>query len=257
MNQWLFRNSLVSTVLANRPLALEWFERHGMDPFPIGDQGIGEACADHGIAWETFLAELEALGEAGRNSDWQTQPIARLIDFLTREHREFTGEWIPAIQSAMNAGDRDSERPVRLDAMIRMWPEFKASLIQHMTAEESFLFPKLLRYDYCGRHRVCDPGFAAGSVKVFAALHLLREEHRQAGSLRDFLEAAGFAEAEAAKDSAWKRHRRLLSDFQARLTEHSRIEREILYPRAVALEKRMYDGSISGKSHPPSSAGRQ
>jgi iron-sulfur cluster repair protein YtfE (RIC family) len=57
-----------------------------------------------------------------------------------------------------------------------------------------------------------------------------------------FLRPAGVAMEGAAEGV-----HRLLQAFQQRLLEHSRMEREILFPLAGTLEKQVYDRFIEGQ----------
>src|SRR6185503_15839302 len=95
------------------------------------------------------------------------------------------------------------------------------------------------------------PDFNGGSVKVFIALRMLRNEHHQMDSLCRVLEGweavprpgAGAPDAENPLNE-------LIGQLQERLERHSRIEETVLFPRAMALEKALYDTAISGKESP-------
>lgn len=249
VTHWLFPESPVGTLIAIRPLSLCILEKHGIQPFAIPSRRIGEICKAKGLSWTGFLAEIRDLKVPDRDTEWSRLPLSHLLDFLTHEHREFTREFLPAIRNAIADGQGGPEFLASMHFLIREWPAFSASLTEHIAVEESFLFPKILQYDFCSRHVHVDPDFSDGSVKVFAAMELLRNEKRQMGALRDFLEATAYS-ALPFKDSdaAGLALFRLLESFQSRLLEHSRVEREVLFPLASGLEKRLYDRLISGGS---------
>lgn len=247
VNQWLFPESPVGTLIAIRPLSLSILENHGIQPFAMPSRRIGEICKAMGLSWTGFLAEIRDLKVPDRDTEWSRLPLPHLLDFLTHEHREFTRGFLPAIKSAIADGQGSPEFLARMHSLIREWPTFAASLTEHIVVEETFLFPKILRYDYCTRHDHVDPDFSEGSVKVFAAMELLRNEKRQMGALRDFLEATAYSVIPLKDyDAAGLALFRLLESFQSKLLEHSRVEREVLFPVASDLEKRLYDRLISG-----------
>jgi iron-sulfur cluster repair protein YtfE (RIC family) len=245
--QWLFPESSIETLTAIRPLSLSILENIGVLPFTTPAQRIGDICKAKGISWTGFLEKIRDLEVPRRDSDWSRLPLIHLLDFLTQEHRVFMLEFLPAIKSAIASGQGSPEFLARIHFLVQEWPAFAAALAEHIADEETFLFPKILRYDYCARNSRMDPDFSNGSVQVFAAMDLLRNEKRQMGAIRNFLDASAysdipFKEADAAGLSLF----RMLESFQSRLLEHSYLERTVLFPLAIDLEKRLYDRFIAG-----------
>lgn len=214
-----------------------------VNPYLAPSSRLGDVCKDARIEWETLVDKVNALPVPARDSDWTQLPISHLLDFLTQEHRDYVDYFIPAIQSGFASGEGRTEFVKALNPMIKAWPEFSASLMEHVAAEETYLFPKILRYAYCAEHHRTDPDFSDGSVKVFAAVQLLRNEEKQMDALSGFLEAAAFT---GAMEPSAVGLLRLLHAFRDRLLEHSRMERDVLYPMAADLEKRLYDAYIQG-----------
>ena len=246
-NQWLFADTTLGALLVIRPQAISVLEKFGIEPFKLPMARLGETCQDNGIAWDVFLNEVGKLEVPSKDSDWQHLPLYFLIDFLTHEHREITSEFFPAIRNAIIAEEKN---PANLEAkslLVREWPTFMAALIEHIKSENTFLFPKILRYDYCARHGTVDPDFSNGSVKVFAALHLLMHEQRQTSAVTKFLDAIAFSPPPAEGNDIKRKHLvKILASFQKVLMEHSRLEVDVLFPLATALEKKLYDRVISG-----------
>lgn len=249
----LFPDSRVQSVLALRPLALSVFESMGVNPYTAPQLRLAEACALAGLPWNALRESLAKLPVPSADSPWRELPVRHLLDFLTAEHREFIGTFIPAIKSGFAAGAGRPEYLGPLAPMMAAWPGFSASLIEHIASEEGFLFPKILRYAYCLDHVDTDPGFPDGSVKVFAALHLLRSEEKQGETIRAFLETASFSASFLPEEAPAGGLIHLLSEFHRRLIDHSRLERDVLLPLAESLEKRLYDRHIAGAT---SRAGR-
>jgi iron-sulfur cluster repair protein YtfE (RIC family) len=245
---WLFPATPVATVLRKRPGSIALLEKHGMDPYDPALPTIGILCSNGNISWEAFAAGLQSLPEPGPETDWKNQPVFLLLDYLTREHRRFIGEILPSILSALSrqmTGNADSLR--RLRYMAEEWPGFSVGLQEHIQEEEEFLFPKLLRYDYGLRHQNRHPDFTDGSVTVYVALQMLRDEKKQMTFIRRFLNEVLFTHAVA--DSSFSPEARLeplLEDLQFRLLGHSSLETNVLFPWAKAAEKASLDGMIAG-----------
>ncbi|MEO7425214.1 MAG: hypothetical protein ABI036_08500, partial [Fibrobacteria bacterium] len=71
------------------------------------------------------------------------------LRLLTDEHREFAHEFIPAISARFTDLDEAGGLTGRLHSLSWDWPDFSASIAEHFELEESYLFPKILRYEYC------------------------------------------------------------------------------------------------------------
>ncbi len=247
LKQWLFADTTIGELLAIRPQAISVLEKFGIDPFKLPMTRLGETCQEKGIAWETFLLETGKLEVPRKDSDWQQLPLFMLLDFLIQEHREIVSEFFPAIRNAIISEEKDPANLEANSALIREWPGFMANLTEHIKSEDTFLFPKILRYDYCARHDTVDPDFSKGSVKVFAALHLLMHEQRQTSAVTKFLDAMAFSPAPDGENDMRRKHLlQMMARFQKSLIDHSRLEVEVLFPLATALEKRLYDRLISG-----------
>jgi iron-sulfur cluster repair protein YtfE (RIC family) len=252
IHRWVFPDTTVSKLLAIRPLALSILEKHGMDPFTLPLAKVGDLCGEKRISWDVFMAEMLALEVPGPDSDWSALPLYFLLDYLTDEHREFNREFLPAIKGAFSALEKSGAAPERFAALIGEWRAFAISLNEHIATEESFLFQKILRYDYCVRHGKIDPDFFRGSVRVFAALQLHKNEQHLLEIIRNFLDVTRLSIPVIGEDQgAENTLMRLLESFDGRHQQHSRIEKDVLVPMASAMEKKLYDRFISGESSGP------
>jgi iron-sulfur cluster repair protein YtfE (RIC family) len=250
----LFPETPLYTLLSLRPMSMRWIEEYGFNPYAVPAPRVEDLCKAANLDWNGFLAAFRQLEIPGRASDWEKRPCYHLLDFLTREHRLFIHDFIPAIRNAFAAGEGRQDYLGALHPLIVAWPAFATSLSEHITEEEAFLFPRIMQYDFCLRHGGDAPDFSEGSVRVFAAVHLMREEQKQVKAIHEFLDAAHFSPpSETMEDSAAAVFS-LLQDFHHKLSEHSRMERKILFPIAGSLERQVYDRSIGGRAakHPVS-----
>lgn len=239
-----------ATVLRKRPLAISIFEKHGMDPWDPNFPTISELCASRNLSMDVFFAEMKSLPEPGEDTDWKNRPIYEMLDYLTRDHDELLNGLLPEIGRTLSreaAGD--SESYLRLHRLVEEWPEFSASLREHIQEEELFLFPKILQYDHCLRRKGCHPDFSGGSVNVFVALRMLGNEKRQLAGVKRFLNDVLFSRAACDRPGSLESCLEpLLEELQAKLLNHSGIETNILFPMAKAVEKAMMDLRISGEN---------
>jgi iron-sulfur cluster repair protein YtfE (RIC family) len=242
--QWIFPGMPVLSLLRMRPGALPALERFGIDPWHDSQATLRGAAAAKGADWEALKAALEALPDPADDRDWESATAPELLDHLVDDHRDLQENLLPALQAALARASADGSGAFLY--MSAAWPAFTADLAAHMKEEENFLFPRILHYDHCVRHRGSHPDFEGGSVNVFIAIRLLGNEHRQMDALRDFL--SGWDENETALASGSEDLLLLLKEFQDRLARHNQLEEGLVYPLARNLEKILYDAAISGRA---------
>jgi iron-sulfur cluster repair protein YtfE (RIC family) len=243
----LFPDTPLQTLLTIRPMAMHLLETWGIDPYSAPSAKAEDLCRISGLDWKTVLLAFDALETPARDSEWDKLPLYHFLDFLTHEHRVFVHEFIPAVRNAFLAGEGRQDYLGLLHPLILAWPAFSASLIGHIADEEAFLFPRIMHYEYHLRHGGTAPDFSEGSVRVFAAVHLMRAEQKQISLIREFLDASRYSRLSEEMEGAAQAVFRLLQAFHQRLLEHSRMEREILFPLAGSMEKQVYDRCIDGE----------
>jgi iron-sulfur cluster repair protein YtfE (RIC family) len=247
----LFPNTPISSLLILKPISMEWLATCGIDPFHQPKATLEEVYRRLGMEWEDFLEALGELEEPHRDSNWKSLPLCHLIEFLTREHREFKHVFIPAIKSAFAAGDGKRDFLGPLLPLVKAWPGFSATLLEHIGFEEALLFPKILRDQYRMLHGQESPASAYDSTQGFPSLMFLGKEGEHAETIRRYLDSASFCCAPESMEMPAVSVYRLLHHFQERLIGHSRVERDFLLPRAAMAEKRLRDRSIAAFSGIP------
>ncbi|MDB5047094.1 MAG: Hemerythrin cation binding domain protein [Fibrobacteres bacterium] len=250
MEKWLFPGTTLGTVLKVRPMAISILEKYGVNPWDPRYPTVGEMCRDKGISLDVFSAEIKSLPVPDRDTDWKRRPIFHLLDFLAHEHRQYLHGLLPAIRHSLAQeyqGDGESLR--RLRYLVEEWPAFSAALAEHIHEEESFLFPKILHYEYCLKHKEEHPDFSNGSVNVYVAMQMLGNEKKQMAAVRRFLNEVKFSTAANGAAGCLEEHiEPLLEDLQSRLMAHAALETNELFPKAKFLEKALMDARIAGGS---------
>lgn len=237
----------VLSLIRRHPAAQEILEDMGIDPWEDPSAPLQALCARQGIGNGEASRRLASIEEPAETEDWRIASLPRLLEYLVRDHERILKELIPGIEDALARALSGGTRPQRLESLSRCWPGFVGHLAEHVREEEAFLFPRILHYGHCVRHRNQHPDFTGGSVNVFIAIHLMGNEARMMEALDRFLAEDGRREA-AADTGPEADLRKALDRFRERIRRHSRMETEILYPRAKALEKSLYDAAISGWS---------
>ncbi|HVA63028.1 MAG TPA: iron-sulfur cluster repair di-iron protein [Terriglobales bacterium] len=217
------------------PGAARIFESMGIDFCCGGHRTLGAACASQGIEVNEILAALEFGQTLPEKTDehWQSEPLPALIGHIVARHHQYVRSEVPHIQRWLDKtvaahGERHPE-------LLRIRHHFAAmatELSQHMAKEELILFPAIARL----------AGHAAPGATCFDSLaqpvRMMLLEHEHAGrDLAEMRQASGEFTPPPDACTTYRTLYRALAEFDADLRQHVHLENNILFPRALALEK--------------------
>jgi len=221
------------------PAATRVFEKLGIDYCCGGNLSLEQACRTAHLPVDEVLRSIEAATAAiaGTEQDWATAPLGELIAHIQSTHHAYTREEIEALPQLLEKvfvvhGATHPELARIRDTFAGL----AAELRMHMMKEEMVLFPYVVRMEESAARQtpLMPPPFGTVSNPVAMMVH----EHDSAGeALRDIRAASnGFAPPEGACTSFRSLYQRLAA-FEADLHQHIHLENNILFPRAIALER--------------------
>lgn len=233
----------VGTLVVQNPSRARALERLGIDYCCGGKRTLADACAARGVELEyafALLAEEDAR-PGSRRRDPSGMPLAELIADIEQTHHAHLRAELPRLdllteKVLRSHGDRDP----RLAEVRRVFVAMRDELERHMMTEERVLFPMV---------RDLETGVATGAapVSLRETLEHLESEHTHAGNALAFLRAAtdGFTPPERAC-TTWRVLLDSLGAFERDMHEHVHKENNVLFPRALALEKQRRDPVAPG-----------
>jgi regulator of cell morphogenesis and NO signaling len=236
----------VSTAKTVRELALEFpnatrvLEKLGIDYCCGGSKSLEEACAAANLSADEVLMSLASAEPAAGNRDdrnWQAEPLVVLIDHILSKHHRYTREEIarlnPLIDKVCSVHVKNHSELLRIRTSFR---GLAAELSAHMMKEEMMLFPYIVRMEEAVTEKapVLPPPFGTVQNPVAMMVH----EHDSAGeALKGMRQASSeYAPPEDACVS-FRTLYKALDDFEADLHQHIHLENNILFPRAIAMER--------------------
>ena len=226
------------------PNATRVFEKLKIDYCCGGGRSLGDACAAAGVGVE----EVERLLEQAHSFAGDTPAglpsgtLSELIDYILEKHHTFTRDEMERITAlADKVASRHGGNHPELHGVRTLFLKLCDDLRPHMFKEEMVLFPYV---------RQLEQAAAAGRPAPFAPfgtvgnpVRMMMFEHDTAGDILRELRAA--ACDYAAPDDACISYRTLyeaLEGFEKDLHRHIHLENNVLFPRAVELEKRVNGG---------------
>ena len=234
-------NKTVREIALETTSATRVFEKLGVDYCCGGNQSLEEACAKSGLPIEQVIDALE-LAEAqsavpGINRDWIEAPLTDLIAHILETHHNYTREEIarltPLLDKVCSVHGKNHPELLRVRATFFALAQ---ELRTHLMKEETVLFPYVTRMEESLAQR--EPVLPAPFGTIENPVSMMEHEHDSAGNaLRTMREATnGFTAPEDACVS-YQTLYKALAAFEADLHQHIHLENNILFPRAIAMEK--------------------
>jgi regulator of cell morphogenesis and NO signaling len=231
----------VGELAAQYPDATREFEKLGIDYCCGGSRTLGEACADAKITVEQALARLQQGLSASSTQDqrnWQAASLADLIAHINGTHHVFVRSECPRIENlaAKVVSVHGKNHPELLEVQ-SIFSDLAGELSVHLIKEEQILCPYVLRLEEAAFAGAPAPPAMFGTV--VNPVRMMMTEHDGAGdALRKLRAVTSDYEVPADACISYKTLYEALKGFEADLHQHIHLENNILFPRAVAQERK-------------------
>lgn len=232
-------NMTLAELAATSNNAVRILERHGLDYCCGGKKPFDEACVARGISPESVMREMEeASAAAPADRDWQNAPLEELARHILATHHEYLKLNLPALSNRLAKvlsvhGVRD---PQVLPRMAEVFEGLRAELEMHLHKEEVILFPFIMEYGRAAARNLRTPSVPFGTIANPIAM--MEHEHDDAGdALGELRSLTNNFELPAYACSTVRALYEGLEALEKDLHIHIHLENNILFPRAIALEK--------------------
>jgi regulator of cell morphogenesis and NO signaling len=219
------------------------FQKHRIDFCCGGNRPVGDACRERGVDARAVTAELEAAtatpGDTPRFNAWDPD---FLVSYIVTNHHAYVRQAVETVGAhtrkvASVHGDR---HPETVD-VARHFEAVAADMMQHMMKEERMLFPYIARLAQAAREAAPAPTAPFGSIEN--PIRMMETEHQAAG---DLIAAIRQITSDfTVPDDACTTYRvsyRELEEFEADLHRHVHLENNVLFPKALELERSLARG---------------
>jgi regulator of cell morphogenesis and NO signaling len=230
----------VREVALEFPAATRIFEKLGIDYCCGGNKSLEEACASRNLSTEEVWQSLASAGPTGADPierNWQAEPFADLIAHITSKHHKYTREEIarlgPLLEKVCSVHGANHAELLQIRERFHGLAQELAS---HLMKEEMVLFPYLVRMEQAVVQNNPVPPVPFGTVQNPVAM--MMHEHDSAGEALGAMRqlSGGYAPPGDACIS-YQTLYKALADFEADLHQHIHLENNILFPRALEMER--------------------
>ena len=233
-------NMTLADLAAASLSAIRILEQHGLDYCCGGKQSLDQACIAKGLAPDQILREIEdaaATQAAGR--DWQTAPLDELVSHIVETHHAYLKLDLPVLAARIEkvVGVHGARDPERLPRLAAVFSGLRRELEMHLQKEEAILFPFIAQYGRAESRNQPAPPVPFGSIANPIAA--MEHEHADAGdALEEIRELTSGYNPPAYACATVRALYDGLEALEKDLHVHIHLENNILFPRAIALEKR-------------------
>ncbi|AZA76157.1 iron-sulfur cluster repair di-iron protein [Chryseobacterium sp. G0186] len=216
------------------------FKSYGIDFCCKGGRTIEEACSSKKTDPEKIYAELESLPKNETVTiDFNSWPLDLLTDYIEKTHHRYVEEKTPVLQAFLDKLCKvHGERHPELFEINTLFNESAHDLASHMKKEELILFPfvkNMVKAKISGGN-LPQPVF--GTVEN--PVHMMEHEHTVEGDrFRKIAEITNEYLPPADACNTYKVAFAMLQDFENDLHKHIHLENNILFPKAIQLEKEL------------------
>jgi len=244
------KTQTVREIAIHHPSTVRVFENFGIDYCCGGKRPLAEACEKANVPVEKVMQELAALdanGASAEEQSWTEAPLTLLTGYIVNRHHRYVRAEAPRVETLLQkVVSQHGEAHPEVKSIQETFIALSQELSAHMMKEEHVLFPFLEKMEQAARTGGERPVGCFESVEFPIARMLA--DHDDAGALTAKIRAlsGGYQPPE----NACPTYRGLyhsLEEFEHDLHRHVHLENNILFPKAVEMERSLAEGAHAGQ----------
>ena len=217
------------------------FKNMGIDFCCGGKKTIAEVCEKKGIDPEEVERRLEAIKGENSNSetDFQNWDLGFLSDYIINTHHRYVRENTAFIlELAQKVARVHGERHPELIQVAALFSQIGNDLTLHMVKEEKILFPFIKELAQVYNTGGMLPSADFGRISV--PIQVMESEHEQVGGDFETIRAiTSNYQLPVDACSSYTILFKKLEEYESDLHRHVHLESNILFPKAIQLEKEL------------------
>jgi regulator of cell morphogenesis and NO signaling len=217
---------------------VEVFNKYGLDFCCRGNRTLKQACDEKGLDVDMIETELQT---ADRNPVTRALPYNEwsadfLSDFIVNTHHSYTRKTLPQIRDlALKVLEVHGSSHPELAVIQQLVEEISKELLTHMLKEEQVLFPHIKSLAAAVQ---AQPSQHPDQFDTLSTIEMMEMEHGIVGKCLE--EIRVFSNNYILPDDACASYSllfRLLNELENDLHLHIHLENNILFPKALEIEK--------------------
>jgi regulator of cell morphogenesis and NO signaling len=231
----------VAEIVTKNYKAADIFKKYNIDFCCGGKISLQRVCEKKKIDYEQISFELGNLDNSlSASQNYNNWDLDFLLDYVVNVHHKYVSENTPLIiqytEKVARVHGKEHPENIEID---KLFKEISSELLPHMEKEENVLFPfvKQLFEANKYKHELERPFFHSAQNPIKA----MEMEHENAGEI--FEKIKKLSNSFTPPEDACNTYRVLyakLEEFESDLHTHIHIENNIVFPKAIILEKNIF-----------------
>jgi regulator of cell morphogenesis and NO signaling len=218
----------------------EVFKKYGIDFCCGGKKSLKQVCEEKGLDIAAVESALESLNETAKVSEnydrWNPDFLA---DYIFNKHHQYYYDEAPIIGELLTkVVDHHGERFPELEEVYRLYVTLVQELNSHFAKEEKVLFPfikALVQAKQTGNTQQLQKQFS-----LSGPIQMMEADHDAAGEiLAELSEVTNNYTAPEGACNSFQFLYKKLKELEDDLHQHIHLENNILFPKALTLEKEL------------------
>jgi regulator of cell morphogenesis and NO signaling len=218
------------------------FESHKIDYYNKGKRGLDEVAGEHKIDLPALKNEIARVKDSpsGGDEDFNSWLLDALSEYIVKTYHRNADKQIQVIKPALEKACQEyGERYPAILEIKKLFDEAAGVIAVHQKKEELILFPfirKMADAKKNNKEFVKPPA----TKSVESPVDMLTHEHyRQSDLFQKIAELSQDYTSPEGTDGTLKDSLQLLKEFELNLHKHLHLENNILFPKALKLEKEL------------------
>jgi regulator of cell morphogenesis and NO signaling len=221
------------------PSLIRVFERFGIDYCCGGRKPLAQSCQDLQLSLEQVIEKLTEAQGTNLNKEkenWKEAPLASLVSYIVRTHHTRVRQELPRLLAlSVKVASKHAGNHPEILKVHELSSKIDEDMSGHLRKEEEILFPYISRLegDDAEVPSACFPSVAF-------PISVMVQEHESAGAIMSELRriTSGYQTPPDACPTYRGLYTALL-EFEQDLHQHVHLENNILFPRAIEIEKKL------------------
>ena len=235
------RERTVGSIVAKNWRTASVFQQHNIDFCCKGNVPLGDACAAARLDPDQISDEINAILEADAipEVDYAAWPLDQLAEYIEARHHGYVNARMPELSAYLDklCVVHGGHHPELLE--IRdLFAQSVGELTTHMKKEELMLFPFVRKMAKAQRknQEIAAPIYGTVQNPIAMMMH----EHTDEGKrFAKIAELSNHYTVPADGCTTYRVAYNLLQEFEQDLHKHIHLENNILFPKAIGLEKEL------------------
>lgn len=215
------------------------FTKYGLDFCCGGKKTLKEACEQKGLDPATIEQELLQVSNTTdpRSPAYEEWNAGFLADYIVNTHHHYIRKVLPQLtELALKVAGAHGQLHPELRSIHQLVERIGVELNAHMLKEENVLFPYIKQLE--ARSHQQQPADTLHLKSVGLPIGKMEEEHEQVGQwLEEIKTLSQHFTVPAGGCASYRLLYSMLKEFEQDMHIHIHLENNILFPKAIDLEK--------------------